>query len=364
MRMVRGSKASAYCTLQFGTSFVQSLNSILLFVGRLVGCHIVFAVSVGLKGRELQIDAAGNDEMRIDGIVISCYRFDLEFTRLCVASIRFWYPHISVWLLKDRQYGDFSTSEIERYWNVQVLPARQKNLGWGFGKLEVMTELPRRRLLLLDSDTTFAGRVIDRLENFDEDLIVENKDYVAIDEVGDQFFCLDRLPRVDPTFKFPGFGFNTGQIVATTGLITKQDFEGLLDWQTRTVKHPEIFKKGEQGLLNYVVLRKMQRGELTLRREPIMVWPGEVEHANHIQVKDFTTDGPRQQVIHWAGMRWGRMPGELVRSDILLHFEEIYYCRVPFGAWLRQWRRARFRVQRGFLTPLKTRVKRVLSKPA
>jgi hypothetical protein len=43
-----------------------------------------------------------------------------------------------VWLLKDRQYGDFSTREIEMYWNVRVYPSRQKTQGWGFGKLEVI----------------------------------------------------------------------------------------------------------------------------------------------------------------------------------------------------------------------------------
>lgn len=300
--------------------------------------------------------------MKIDGVVISCYRLDLQFTRICVASIRFWYPDIPIWLLKDQRYGNFSSSEIEEYWNVQVYPARRKELGWGAGKLEVMTELPARRFLFLDSDTAFAGRVLDRLEKFDENLVVENKDYVAINEVEDQFFSVDRIRQLDPAFEFPGFGFNTGQILVTTGLITKEDFEGFLDWQTLNVKHPEIFKKGEQGLLNYVVLRKIQKGELTLRREPLMVWPGEIGHARHIQVADFTSDGRHQKVIHWAGLRWGKTPEEMLRSDILLHFDKIYYGRVPLGAWLRKWRRARFRVQRGLVTPLKAVVKKAISK--
>ena len=67
--------------------------------------------------------------MKIEGVVISCYRFDLELTRICVASIRFWYPHVPIWLLKDRHYGDFNTREIERNWNAQVYPGRQRSLG-------------------------------------------------------------------------------------------------------------------------------------------------------------------------------------------------------------------------------------------
>lgn len=85
--------------------------------------------------------------MKIEGVVISCYRSDLRLTRICVASVRFWYPDVPIWLLKDRHYGDFDTGEIEKYWNAQVYPTRQKTQGWGFGKLEVMTELPKRQLL-------------------------------------------------------------------------------------------------------------------------------------------------------------------------------------------------------------------------
>lgn len=297
--------------------------------------------------------------MKIEGVAISCYRFDVELTRLCVASIRFWYPHIPIWLLKDRHYGDFDTREIEKYWNVQVYPGRQKTLGWGFGKLEVITESPPRRLLLLDSDLVFAGRVIDRLERFDEDLIVDKEDFDAT-AVEVQFFPLGKLCRLDPEFAFPGYGFNTGQIVATTGRLNKQDFDDLLDWRTRTVKHPEVFKKGEQGLFNYVVLRKVQHGELTIHREPFMVWPGEAARAEHIHLEDLTFEGRQQQVIHWAGLGWGKALEEMPRPEILLHFEDIYYSRVPLGAWLRQWRRLRFWLQRRFITPLRIAAKKVV----
>ena len=75
--------------------------------------------------RDRQASRPGDSRMKIEGVVISCYRFDLHLTRLCVASLRFWYPEIPIWLLKDSRYGDFSTREIESYWNVQVYPSRQ-----------------------------------------------------------------------------------------------------------------------------------------------------------------------------------------------------------------------------------------------
>ncbi len=299
--------------------------------------------------------------MKMEGVVISCYKLDVQLTRLCVASIRFWYPCLPIWLLKDRNYGDFNTREIERHWDVRVYPDRQKNLGWGFGKLEVMTELPARRLLLIDSDIVFAGRVIERLQRFDEDLIVNLEDFDTAG-VEQQFFALEGLRQLDPTFDFPGYGFNGGQIVATTGRIAKEDLAGLLDWHTRTVMHPEIFKKGDQGLTNYIVLRKVQQGTLTIRREPFMVWPGAAGRTEHIQTKDFTPEGRHQQLIHWAGLRWGKALEEMPRSEILLHFEEMYYRRVPLGGWFRRWRRARFRFERSVMGPVKTFAQGVLSR--
>lgn len=297
--------------------------------------------------------------MKIEGVVVSCYRFDLQLTRICVASIRFWYPQIPVWLLKDRHYGDFSTREIEKHWDVQIFPGRQKNLGWGFGKLELITELPRKRLLLLDSDTVFTGRVIDWLEGFDEDLVVDQEDFddTAIEV---QFFCLSKLRQLDKEFEFPGYGFNTGQMVATTGCLTKQDFDGLLDWQTRTVKHPEVFKKGEQGLFNYAVLRKVQQGKLAIRRVPFMVWPGEAARAEHIHLNDLTPNGPHRQVIHWAGLGWGKALEDMPRPEVLSHFEDLYYSRVPFGVWLRQWRRLRFWIRHRFTTPVNISAKKIV----
>jgi hypothetical protein len=68
--------------------------------------------------------------LKIEGVIISSYRYDVALTRICVASIRYWYPDIPIWLVKDRHYGDFSTREIEKHWRAQVYPDREKT--WHF----------------------------------------------------------------------------------------------------------------------------------------------------------------------------------------------------------------------------------------
>jgi hypothetical protein len=215
-----------------------------------------------------------------------------------------------------------------------------------------------RRFLLLDSDTAFAGRVLHRLELFDAHLVVDKEEFPP-DAISVQFFPVDKLLRLDPEFVFPGYGFNTGQMVATTGCLSKSDFDGLLDWQTRTVLHRDVFQKGEQGLFNYVVLRQAQKGRLSFHREPFMVWPGESQRTAHIRVADLTADSPHAQVIHWAGLAWGKSPAEMPRADILSHFENLYYSRVPNGAVLQRYRRANFLAQRN-VRRLKGAAKRIL----
>lgn len=180
--------------------------------------------------------------------------------------------------------------------------------------------------------------MIDRLQQFDEQLVVDKEDF-STPTIEVQFFPVDKLLQLDPQFAFPGYGFDTGQFVVTTGCIAKADFGELLDWEQRSVKHPEVFQKGEQGVFNYVVLRKVQQQQLTLHREPFMVWPGEASRAQHSPGR-----------LH--GLVWGRPLKEMPRSEILLHFENLYYARIPSG-WIRRRRRVNRWAKRVLVTPLK-----------
>src|SRR5437016_535132 len=127
--------------------------------------------------------------MKIDAIYVSCYRYDVQLTHVCVASIRFWYPEIPIWLVKDETYGPFDTWEIERVWGARVFPSHLQKLGWGFGKLQVMFQPGNLRCLCLDSDIIFVGRVLDALEACDEDFVVAELDF-SPEAVEEQFFSV------------------------------------------------------------------------------------------------------------------------------------------------------------------------------
>ena len=113
--------------------------------------------------------------MAIDTIYISTYRNDLPLTRICVASIRYWYADVPIKLIKDTAAGDFNTQEIEDRWNVSVVDTGGRQFGWCFSKLEPLFFESKEKFLILDSDTVFTGPVLDMLASYDAPFVVDDE---------------------------------------------------------------------------------------------------------------------------------------------------------------------------------------------
>lgn len=288
--------------------------------------------------------------MKIEAIYIACYKYDQRFTRILVASIRRWYPAIPIRLIKDRLYGDFDTREIEERWGVTLFPTEQTRFGWGFAKLEPLFLPGGQRCLILDSDILFAGPVLETLEACASDFIVQ-EERLAPSLVERNYFPLAPLQKLDPAFAFPGYTFNTGQLVATTGLLHREDFAPFLRSQSPPqLEHPEVFKFGEQGLLNYLLMKKAAAGEITLRRLRFMETPQDAPPAgsggavHEIEIARLDQRSPYRFLIHWCGLKKPRI-AQMHRGDLLLHFERLYYAAIPCGPWKCRWRIIRARAE-------------------
>jgi hypothetical protein len=289
--------------------------------------------------------------MSIEHVYVLGHRHDLRFTQCCVASIRRWYPEIPISLLKDESRGAYDTSELESAWNVravQPVPPR------GWAKLEPLFLPGRQRCLILDSDIVFAGRVIDTLEAVDADFVVEAWGSVP-ERTALDYYDPSALAELDPEFVFPGYTFNAGQLVATTGVLQREDFEPFVRFGDQPEPNrPDVFRGQDQGLLNYVLQKKAQLGELTLERVPFMVW-GPTLRRGQIRTRNLTDDSPYRCLVHWAGGK-ARLLRFVPRSGLLRHFEAYYYSRIPAGRRTRAWRSARrlWRIASG-QEPLHTR---------
>lgn len=266
--------------------------------------------------------------MNIERIYIACHRRDLRLTRICVASIRAWYPEIPIYLIKDQVNGPFCTRELEKYWGVTEWSCDAQRFGWGFAKLEPLFDTTRRRFLVLDSDIAFVGPVLEKLAQSSADFVVHDEQQPP-EAVRSIYFDLDRIGHVDATFRTPAFTFNTGQIVATSGVLARSDFEAVIEWtEPRRLRHPDIFKNGDQGIMNYVLLCKLVAGEVSVDRVPFMLWG--LEQTASVSLPDPLRRSSHRDLIHWAGMKKPRI-NSMMRGDILLYFEKQYYRRVRWG---------------------------------
>jgi hypothetical protein len=273
--------------------------------------------------------------VKIEHVYVISHRYDLRYTRSCVASIRCWYPELPISLVKDEARGSYSTRELEHAWDVGVVDTERRRFGSGWGKLAPLIDGPKgQRCLILDSDVVFVGPVLDGLEESDADFVVEayggNPALLSRD-----YFDLHALAAFDPEFVFPGYTFNTGQIVATCGLLQRSELEPFIDFDELIVeKRRDIFNwASDQGVLNYLLLKKTQLGEITLERRPFMLWAAGLPRRM-IRARELTTDSPHPYVVHWAGPK-RKILLLTTNSRLLRHFEAEYYTRIPRGRGLR-----------------------------
>jgi hypothetical protein len=269
--------------------------------------------------------------MKIDKIYIPCYRRDIRLARILIASIRHWYPNIPIVLIKDELLGKFDTAKLEKFFNVSVLPSKTKKFGWGFSKFEILFPEHKERFLLLDADIILAGPVIDLLEKFDDDFIVCNEPF-SKENLIQYYFDLDKLLEFDPSFQFPDFTFNTGQLVGTSGIFTKKDFDPFIDWsEPRVMLHRKIFTfGGEQPVFNYLFMKKMTQGEATLRRFDFMR-EGLHPDTQAVELSSIVAKKGYPFIIHWHDKKpnvYHPTLKEIPRNDLLLYFEDIYYDKI------------------------------------
>jgi hypothetical protein len=268
----------------------------------------------------------------VDVIYIAASSHDAAFTRTCVASIRRFYPDIPIRLLVGGPLERGLAHELRRFFGVGVAELPKREYGWGFVKLEPLFKATPERFLVLDSDTVITGPVLKWAGEHDSDFIVDSEEQTA--ERGRQiYYDSERAAQDGSPVAAPAFLFNTGQWFGRSGVLTREHFQGLVEWSwPRRVARPQVFKNGEQGILNFVVNEQVRLGVIRTARVPLMRWPGHGMHE--LDAQAVSRRSCPALVVHWAGMsrmRRHEVPG----ADVLAYLERQYYGRIPFGPALR-----------------------------
>lgn len=263
----------------------------------------------------------------LDCIYVAAAAHDARYTRICIASIRYFYPDVAIRILPGGTLDSDLCGELTRYWDVDVAPIKPGNWGWGFVKLEPLFGREGERFLVLDSDTAVIGDVLATPAASSADFLVDDEQQNDAD-TRRLYYDWQQVTAIDAQAQPPEFVFNSGQWLGTAGVLRREDFEPLIDWGAMPprVNRPDLFKQGEQGVFNYVVNRAVQNGKLTVERRKIMLWPG--HGMSGIDRRQVAERRAPPLVVHWAGLKKSKL-SDMIGGDLLMFFEELYYKRLP-----------------------------------
>lgn len=269
-------------------------------------------------------------------IVICCNKKDFFLAKICIASIRYYYPEIAIELVKDIGNGDFNTKDLEIYFNVRLVDLGIKKLGWSSAKFHYLYQMPKgKKVLILDADIVFAGPFLERMNT----LYSEN-DYVVSADYNDDpysdwskitYFDTKKIEATFPAYYFPGFFFNAGQIFATVGSIDAGELDNYFDRNNYPFwKEPEIFPLVDQSVYNYLLPTLAREGKLSLGIAHFMLW-SKSDATKNITLQSVVDGSFQGGLIHWAGDLRTPYLQKMTRCDILIFFEEYYLKKIPMG---------------------------------
>jgi hypothetical protein len=265
---------------------------------------------------------------RVSIIYLAASSRDARLTRICVASIRYFYPDITIKILPGDYLQPFLKYELKKLWNVDVASIPEKDYGWGYVKLEPLFFEQAHYFLVIDVDTVFTGKILDLFNFCNADFLVDNE-FHSFENYRKLYYCPECVREIYPNLNFDFLPFSGGQWFGKSGIFKRQDFENWIIWTfPRIQKHSNCFFGGEQGVLSLVFNIKEFYG-LNVMRNNLMLWPGNATLLQEISVHDIRNFNAKPFIIHWAGLKnvfLNKMPG----SDILFFFENLYFSKFKF----------------------------------
>ncbi|GAB3301757.1 hypothetical protein [Hymenobacter tenuis] len=271
-------------------------------------------------------------------VVVFCNKGDFFLAKICIASIRYYYPDIDIYIVKDYLRGDFSSQELEQAFNVKVLDLGKKHFGWSAAKLHFLISdlFPGSRPLLLDADIIFVGKLLEDLYSRSEgyDFVVDadyrnlKQDHAYIKET---YFDFNKIIIEEPQYSYPGYVFNAGQMLVSTGKISEYDLKKYFNpKEFPYYTNMELMPLVDQSILNVILPIKSDQGQIKLLPDSYMLW-SDGEETHQLELKKVKEGSSYPYLIHYAGSKRHPHLKAMKRSDILIFFQNFYYSRVPNG---------------------------------
>lgn len=276
----------------------------------------------------------GDWKRAVDVVYLAACSRDARLTRICVASIRYFYPDVPIRILAGDILQSGLAEELKTHWNVDVADLPVGDYGWGLVKLEPLFAPAGQRFMVCDVDTVFTGPILDVRAESDAPFFVDDEDLPDAD-FKRLYYDWEALAPLDPEVQSARRAFNVGQWFGTAGLVERSAFDRWVEWTLpRRLRYPNLFMGGDQGIMNYVVLKKEALEGLRIDRATFMRWPA--NGMDDLAPEHVAAGTAPTRVVHWAGMK-AVFHRNVVGHRLLDFFEDYYYSRMPGGV-LRRWR--------------------------
>lgn len=245
------------------------------------------------------------------GIIIACCDQDFMFAKACCASIKDNLGDIEICLIID---GNFSTIDLEKAYNVHIINRknisssvlRKRSFGFGLTKMIAFWESPWKNFLYVDADTNIFGNILEFADFVNFDIIIDRPHYHRTDsDINTYFFNTSGIEKYFPDFDWQehrGDYFCTGVFFGKRDIFSLEEYIGFLDLMDR---NPQLFLMGEQGLVNFMICRAADRGEIRLSQQSIQLLVPDFDQevlAQRFPLEHKNLDPQeRGTVIHWCG---------------------------------------------------------------
>lgn len=222
------------------------------------------------------------------GFVTACHEGDKFMVGATLASIQYYCPGVPICLIAD---GDVDVSDLEEQYDLIVLridglPSKEMRalIGGSYRvKLAAMWEGPFEHYVWMDSDAILWGDIRGQLRDdldfqifWPEISIPADADEVP-PWVAHFYFNVDDLKKRDPDFEWRGYPyFSAGAFACRRNIISYAEWNQIEQWGKET---PGLFQFQDQGILNYLIFTKLQRGEIQVTRDDLQ-WSRSFNRTN------------------------------------------------------------------------------------
>jgi hypothetical protein len=264
--------------------------------------------------------------------LVVCPKSQDWMSKICIASIRYFYPDNEIFYIKDDIQGEFSISDLEKYWSVKEMRYNTSFFGMSGAKMFFYADPVQEEdlYLVLDADIVLLGKLPLNESNADVIVSAEYEANPNQQSLRDLYFEINRL--TDIGYQYPGYFFNAGQIFCKRGFLHDRknelakyfDFENFPRW-----KRLDILPRCDQSFLNMYLPMMEKDGKLTIAKENFMIWTG-WDIVNKWTL-DEIKNGQVPFLLHYAGAFRDQYLKKMIRPDILYFFQDFYYSRIPGG---------------------------------